>query len=154
MHLENDTDSSPQDMIFPALGYVADTGTEKGRGVFAARHFEEGDLVESSPVLVLYVSFDSLPPKIRRVVFNWGSLIKGPKSTALSLGYGSLYNHNNPANLRFEANASKNVINYYAAHVIAKGEELTINYNSANGSNVSQRDDWFERHGIVPIVDT
>ena len=35
----------------------------------------------------------------------------------------------------------------------AKGEELTVNYNSANGSPVSQSDDWFERNKIEPITD-
>ncbi len=151
--MEIEVDISLQERIFPALGYVKDTGTERGRGVFAARHFVEGDLIEASPVLVLYKDFDSLPPKIRRIVFNWGSLTGGERSTALTLGYGSLYNHNNPANIRFEADAAKEVINYYAARDIAIDEELTINYNSSNGQPVSDQDDWFERHGIAPIID-
>ncbi len=148
-----EVDISLENKTFAALGYVKNTGTERGRGVFAARNFVEGDLIESSPVLVLYVGYDSLPPKIRRVVFNWGSLTGGKRATAVALGYGSLYNHNNPANIHFEADAVKEVINYYAAQNIAIDEELTINYNSANGQPVSQHDDWFERNGIVPIID-
>lgn len=150
--MAEDHDISTADRTLPAQVYVADTGTARGRGVFAAQSFRAGDLIESSPVLVLYLPFDALPPRIQRIAFNWGGLTGGQRSAAVAYGYGSLYNHNNPSNLRFEAESGKEVINYYAVRDIAIDQELTINYNSSSGDSISQRDDWFELNGIVPII--
>ena len=69
----------------------------------------------------------------------------------MSLGYGSLYNHDNPANLRYEAVPDCNIIQYIAVRNIKKDEELTINYNAGGGSHVSEQDTWFKQHNITPI---
>jgi len=132
---------------------VEDTGTEKGRGVFANRDFAEGELVEACPVIVLLRPYDQLPPRIQTVVFNWGNLAKTTPSHALSLGYGSLYNHDNPANLRYEAVLENEAIHYIAVRAIHKDEELTINYNAGGGSHLSNKDSWFINHGIELISD-
>ena len=137
----------------PPDAYVQDTGTEKGRGVFANRNFKKGELIESAPVLVLLKPFQELPPRIQTIVYNWQGLTKGKThSTGLIYGFGSLYNHNNPANMRYEANADDEIMYYYAAEDIDKDEELTVNYNDANGSPVSKDDNWFREHNIKPII--
>jgi hypothetical protein len=139
--------------ILPPSVYVKETGTVKGRGVYAGRNFSKGELIEAAVVLILTRPFSDLPPRIRRIVYNWGALTKGAKSSGLIYGYGSLYNHNNPANMRFEANGQEDIMYYFAAQDIMKDEELTVNYNASNGQPVSENDNWFKMQGITPIVD-
>ncbi len=139
--------------ISPPEAYVQDTGTEKGRGVFASRDFNQGELIEAAPVLVLLKPFQELPPRIQRIVYNWQNLTSGENnSSGLIYGYGSMYNHNNPANMRYEANAEDEVMYYYAARDIQKDEELTVNYNDTQGAPDSKDDNWFKKHNIKPIV--
>jgi SET domain len=137
--------------IYPADICVKDTGTVKGRGVYALRDFAEGEVVEQCPVIILLRPYDQLPPRIQTIVFNWGNLAKTTPSFALALGFGSLYNHANPANLRYEAVPEDSTIHFIAVCAIQKDEELTINYNAGGGSHVSQEDTWFKQHNIVPI---
>jgi hypothetical protein len=139
--------------IFPVDAVVKDTGSLKGRGVFATKAFIAGELVETCPVIVLYQPFELLAPKIQKVVYNWGSLAKTGQCTALVLGYGSLYNHNNPANMRYEADVENETLNYFAVSDIAAGEELTVNYNNTNGQPESDSDVWFDSRGVALIVD-
>jgi len=139
--------------IQPPEVYVKDTGTEKGRGAFAIRDFKEGELVEECPVIILLRPIDLLPPRLKTMVFNWGALTKSSASSALSLGFGSMYNHANPACLRYEANPENQSMRYIAVRDIKKNEELTINYNEGGGSHVSEKDTWFEGRGIKLIKD-
>ncbi len=137
--------------IQPADIYVKDTGTIKGRGVFALRDFVAGEIVEECPVIILLRAYEQLPPRIKTMVFNWGNLAKTTPSYALALGFGSLYNHDNPANLLYEAMPIDNTIAYIAVRAIKKDEELTINYNAGGGSHLSVEDSWFIQHNIAPI---
>jgi SET domain-containing protein len=125
---------------------IKDTGTAKGRGVFAARSYVEGEVVEEAPVIPLAAPFRQIPRELQLIVFLW----KDGK-VALSLGYGSLYNHNNPANLLYEADFDNNVIRYVAYRDIAADEELTINYNSDGGVAEWHDDNWFEKNRIKRI---
>ncbi len=139
--------------ILPPDAYVQNTGTEKGRGVFANRNFSQDECIEAAPVLILLKPFQELPPRIRMIVYNWQSLTRGDTpSSGLIYGFGSLYNHNNPANLRYEANAQDEIMYYYAARDIRKDEELTVNYNATQGDPVSEDDNWFKDRNIKPII--
>ena len=129
--------------------YVKDTGTIKGRGAFANRDFAEGDIVEQCPVIILLRPYDQLPPRLKTVVFNWGNLANTTPSHALALGFGSLYNHDNPSNLRYQAATDDEAIHYIATRAIKKDEELTINYNAGGGSHLSDNDTWFQQHNIA-----
>ncbi|MBL4744704.1 MAG: SET domain-containing protein-lysine N-methyltransferase, partial [Cycloclasticus sp.] len=117
--------------------YIKDTGTIKGRGAFANRDFAEGEIVEQCPIIILLRPYDQLPPRLKTMVFNWGNLASTTPSHALALGFGSLYNHDNPANLRYQAVPDDEAINYIATRAIKKDEELTINYNAGGGSHLS-----------------
>jgi hypothetical protein len=68
------------------------------------------------------------------------------------LGYGSLYNGANPANLRYELDRAGQAISFIAACSIAKGEELTINYSAEDGSAASTSDRWFSRRPSLKRV--
>lgn len=137
--------------LSPPTTYIQDTGTEKGRGVFAARNYAVDEIIEVCPVVVFHMPFSSLPNEIKTLVFNWAVLAQVPNSHALALGYGSMYNHDNPSNLRYEANNQHNLIRFISVRSIDNGEELTINYNAQGGGAEWDNDNWFERMKIKPI---
>ncbi len=139
--------------IYPPDVYVAQSSPELGRGVFANRSFNKGDLIECCPVLILLRPMQQLPPRIQTIVYSWSTLTNSTTpSTAIVYGYGSLYNHNNPANMRYQADAEQSVLRYYAVCDIAAGEELTVNYNNAEGAATSEQDIWFKQQKINPII--
>jgi hypothetical protein len=145
-------DVKPALLIQPAAVYIKETGTPRGRGVFAGRAFAQGEVVETCPVVPFEPLPDRrLPPDIRRIVFGWGKLL-GLKRVrpAIALGYGSLYNHSNPAGLRCEGDAINNILRLIAIRDIAADEELTINYNSI-ATGVSTDNNWFEANGVQLI---
>lgn len=144
------TAAAPTEGCMPcSAGVIREIGDVKGRGVFASRAIAAGEVVEACPVMM--VQWDLLPPDLQRMVFDWGYLTGGPANCALVFGWGSLYNHGNPANLRYSASAGDQRLVFCAARDIAAGEELTINYNRSGGDVHSTEDVWFERAGILPV---
>ena len=134
--------------IKPPRVYVKDTGTPKGRGVFAARPFRAGEVVEVCPVILFKKPYEVLHKELKTIVFHWPVPEGAAATQALALGYGSLYNHANPSNLRYEVDRDARLLRYIAAREIAADEELTINYNADGGAPVSDEDWWFEEKGI------
>ena len=148
-------DAQPVALILPPAVYIKETGTPRGRGVFAGRAFKLDEVVEACPVVL----FDPLPTRqlpldLKRIVFAWGKLLKLPyRRPAIVLGYGSLYNHSNPAGLRCEADPTTCVLRLIAIRDIDADEELTINYNAIE-SGVSSEDTWFKVNGVNLIADS
>ena len=100
----------------------------KGRGVFARRRIEAGEVIETCPVLVLPAgSVEDSSAGIGGYVFEWG---RG--KLALALGYGSLYNHSYRPNARYVDLAGRTKL-FTALRDIAAGEEITVNYNGEAG---------------------
>ena len=128
---------------------IRDTGTSKGRGVFALRQIERTEIIEISPVLL--VKWSELPESLKHVVFNWGALTKGPSASVVCLGWGSMYNHGNPANVHLVAKAADSSMIFSAARQINVGEELTVNYNESYGDVHSTEDNWFKARGVTPM---
>ena len=128
---------------------IKDTGTAKGRGVYATRQIAMGEIIEICPVML--VQWAEIPEQLRRVAFNWGARTKGPCASCIALGWGSMYNHANPANLRYNANQSDPSLAFFAAREIEAGEELTVNYNESYGDIHSSEDIWFKGRGVTPI---
>jgi len=93
-----------------------------GRGVFATRRFEEGELVERCPTLE--VPGSEVTGLLRDYIFD--SVNDG--HVVLVLGYGMLYNHSADANLEYVQDDARTV-EFYALRVIERGEELTIDYD-------------------------
>ena len=109
----------------------------KGRGVFAARSYRPGEVIERAPVVEIDVKHW---PAISRTVlgdhvFEWGK-----KRMALSLGYGSLYNHSHDPNAHGEPKIRERVIEFTAARKIERGEEITIDYRGGD----HEREVWFK----------
>lgn len=113
---------------------------KKGRGVFALRDFNDGEIIETCPVI-------NITPKERKIVektiFNfyiypWRSTLSG----SLVLGYGSIYNHSHFPNADWKQNFKTNSMVYRAVRPIKKGEEITVNYNGEPDDQTPI--DWFE----------
>jgi SET domain-containing protein len=109
----------------------------KGRGVFARRAIQKGEVIERVPVVVI---------PIKHIVDGWQNselnryfYVWSPSTVAVSLGYGSLYNHSYTPNARYEQ--GEKVLLYRAVRKIELGEEITINYN---GRPVDDRPVGFE----------
>ncbi len=131
--------------------YVAETGTARGKGVFAARDFAEGELVETCTVLPYRMSFDKLSKELQHCVFNWSEDDEPTPFHAHALGCGSYYNHANPANLRYEADRPNLAMRFFAVQAVARDTELTINYNAEDGGPAWDDDYWFEEMKIKRI---
>ena len=130
---------------------IKDTKTAKGRGVFALRAFQPDEELERCPVILIRQDYATLPFELQRIVFNWKAIGGVEEVPALVLGYGSLYNHANPANARYKASPREGLICFSAARPIAEGEEITINYNAAAGEPTSTHDVYVDALGIPYI---
>jgi SET domain-containing protein len=113
--------------------------TKFGRGVFSTRSYSVGDLIETSPVIVLSKEDTK---KIDETLlydyyFAWG---KNGDQAALALGNGSLFNHSYSPNAKYIKRDSENEINFIALKLIKKGDEILVNYN---GNPYSKKPLWF-----------
>ncbi len=112
---------------------VAESPTGAGRGVFAQRHFVAGEEIERCPMLIVDGErAEALSLGADGYVFGWGS-----DSTALALGYGSLYNHSYAPNAETLETPHELVIT--ALRSIDEGEEIFINY-----MGTAQEGVWFD----------
>ena len=140
---------APNPRVF-ALGIVRATGNDTVRGVYAPRALQAGEIVEVCPVVLVPGPFTALPLYVRRITFPWCLLTGEGDSHAIAYGYGGIYNHDNPANLRYCALADIGCLKFTAARAIQEGEELTINFNSLTGDVSSRADTWFQALGLSP----
>ncbi|HET7879767.1 MAG TPA: SET domain-containing protein [Acetobacteraceae bacterium] len=112
----------------------------RGRGVFAARHFEPGETIEVCPVIPLSEAdarrLDATA--LYDYYFGWG---KDGKAAAIALGYGSLYNHAPSPNAMHNKHEADGMISIIAVRPIERGEEIFIRYNTGIGNDTQKM--WF-----------
>ena len=108
--------------------------------------------MEIAIALPMHVSQAELPKEIANYVYDGEVLADGKDANWIALGYGSLYNHDNPANLRYETDLAEHVITFIAVRDIGQFEELTINYNALDGGHIWHNNHWFERLKVEPIL--
>ncbi|CAN5139816.1 SET domain-containing protein-lysine N-methyltransferase [soil metagenome] len=137
--------------IQASLGVVRATGTVMGRGVFAARRIACGEVIEVCPVLQIRSFNTRLMSELHKVVFDWEALAGVEGFSAIAFGYGSLYNHANPANARYRATPDAAGLLITAAADIEMAAEITINYNATAGEPQSADDIWFVATGVIPF---
>lgn len=111
-----------------------------GRGVYATRYIEMGQLIEISPVIV---SPKEESEHLENTIFSnycfyWG---REKEDRAIALGYGSLFNHSYTPNAMFICNEHNLTIRFYAIKHIKSDEEITINYN---GNPNDKSPLWFD----------
>lgn len=128
-------------------GSVKDTGTSMGRGIFANRSIEEGEIIEICPLIKLATPYKDLSIEVKHVCFDWAHLAQEDGVQALVLGYGSLYNHANPSNAKYSAEGGEYLV-ITAACKISADEQITINYNFSSGGTTSEGEIWFETRNI------
>lgn len=100
---------------------------DKGRGVFAKRRFQAGDIIERVPVIPIPAEEEPGPGT---VLYNY-LIAWGPdgKDSALALGFGSIYNHSYEPNAFYERREGELCIDFIALRPIDVGEEILVNYN-------------------------
>lgn len=112
----------------------------KGRGVFARRKINGGELIESAPVLL--VPSDECSYLKNTILENY-CFRCGPNQehAAIAMGYGSLYNHSYTPNAVYEVKDEEMAVQFRALKEIQAGEEITVNYNRDPGDRSAV---WFE----------
>ena len=111
-----------------------------GRGVYTSEDIEAGALIELCPVIVLNPKDTGQihETHLHDYYFIWDI---EQKSSAIALGYGSLYNHSSDPNAEYENDYDENVIRFTALKHIPAHHEILIHYN-AGGSN--EYGIWFD----------
>lgn len=107
-----------------------------GRAVFARRDIASGEICERVPVLLVPKAQVFGPgeqaqrsARISWYVFGWINTKRD--YVALSLGYGSIYNHSETPNAKYRMHLP-DVMEFFALRDIRAGEEITINYRGDN----------------------
>jgi uncharacterized protein len=110
-----------------------------GRGVFARRDIAADEVFERVPVLLIPRAQVFGPgdvaqraARISWYVFSW--LPTKRDYVALSLGYGSIYNHSDTPNAKYGMHLP-DVMEFFALRPIAAGEEITIDYHGDERTN-------------------
>ncbi len=110
---------------------------DKGRGVFAEKDFKKGEIVEVCPVVVIT---EEEYNKLADTIFAYYLYPWKGETSALVLGYGSVYNHSYSPNIDWDQDFKSKSFLYTALEDIKKGDELTVNYNGNAEPNESV--DW------------
>jgi hypothetical protein len=113
-----------------------------GKGVFAAKPIEPGEVIEICPVLLFP---KSELPHIRKTIlddyyFDWG---RDDEWFAVALGFGSIYNHSYTPNAEYDMDFEADTIDFFCIKPIQAGEEILVNYN---GFPEDQTTVWFEKN--------
>jgi hypothetical protein len=112
-----------------------------GKGVFAGRDIEPGEIIEICPIILFPKDqlADVRKTFLDDYYFDWG---EDGEWFALALGYGSLYNHSYQPNAEYGMDFEAHTIDFYCIKPIEAGTEIMINYN---GDVDNQTKVWFEK---------
>lgn len=112
----------------------------KGRSVFCVRDILEGSIIEICPVIILNAADTEAIHKtgLHDYYFVWDI---EQNTSAIALGYGSLYNHSENPNADFDILPETEEISFFALRDIPAGEEITIDYIASKDEGIKL---WFE----------
>lgn len=124
-------------MIKPYL-YIETSGS-KGRAVYTHERIAAGTIVEIAPVIVMSKADREHLDKTRLhdYIFEWGPL---QDQCCMALGLIPIYNHSYTSNCEYFMDYEDETIFIKTVKAIAKGAELTINYN---GTWNNKKKVWF-----------
>lgn len=96
-----------------------------GRRLYATRNFKKGEIVEVSPVVVIDSDDANTiwSTLLSLYTFEWGK-----ESSALALGYGSLFNHSKTFNVSYMNSFKTKEIFFVTTKNIRSGQQLFIDY--------------------------
>lgn len=103
-----------------------------GRGVFAKKSIEKGDIIEECPVILFNQEYKS----IENYYFRWS---EKEDINALPLGYALLYNHADTPNAEWRIDPDKNLFIIRALYNISSDDEIFVDYS----------DKWFQARKLV-----
>lgn len=123
--------------IRPGDLYMA-SSVRHGRGIFAARDFAPGTIVEICPVIVIPVAQRTAVDTtvLFDHCYDWDG------GAGLALGFGSLYNHSYEPNAYYRKHIDRSLVIVTALKAITEDEEITINYR---GDPADQTPVWYEK---------
>lgn len=113
---------------------VIHRGGETGHGVLCCDYIKDGEIIENCPYLELGKEAVKVPP-LNDYLFR----IDDDKY-ALALGSGSLYNHKNQPNVKYDIDENTKSIIFTALRDIQPSEELFVSYGK----------DYWKSRGIKP----
>ena len=106
------------------------------KGIFANCDFKKGDLIETSPYII--IDFPQESNTLSDYIFYLEK--NNRKDSVLVLGNGSIFNHSKNNNVDYYRDAINKNYKYYTNRDIKKDEELFINYGN----------DYWDSRKIVP----
>lgn len=122
--------------------YVAESGiTGAGRGVYAKDEIAKGELIERCPLIRLS-GFETEQLNESSLMFYMFYCGEGKNEAVIALGFGSIYNHAERANARYEIKNEEKVMEFVALKKIKKDEEIFFDYKQGNSENRFPL--WFE----------
>lgn len=119
----------------------------KGRGVFCNADIPEGEVIEVCPVIIIpageFSALNATTLMDYSFYFN-----KEENTLSLTMGFGSMYNHQQYSNAVYILDREKKQMIFTAHELIRAHMEISINYGGEYGKDYGK---WFEDRGIVPI---
>jgi SET domain-containing protein len=119
----------------------------KGRGVFCTTNILQGEVVEVCPVIIVpaneFAALSATPLMDYSFYFD-----KEENILALTMGFGSMYNHRQYPNAEYILDREKQQMIFTAHEHIKAGTEICINYGGVYGVDYAK---WFINRGIIPI---
>ena len=126
---------------FIEVKYISE---KKGRGAFAKKNIEKGTIIDIANVV-------TIPNKdynkiYKTILYHYCYIWEDPKhlpefENAITLSISQFLNHSYNPNVKYLYDYDKGAIEFSTIKKIAKGEELTVNYN---GLVQDKSPMWFE----------
>lgn len=113
--------------INPPKKIYVDKSPVHGWGVFASDDINEGEVLETCPIVDIGMKPGESSSILLDYRFNWPQGETWEKQV-VGLGYSSLYNHSNNANANWRSIYKENVFEFYSTRKIKKGEEIFVYY--------------------------
>lgn len=103
-----------------------------GLGVFASEEINQGEVFEECPTLSLPIAKGEVTSLFIDYRFNWPSGTSEYQEQVISLGYGSLYNHNENPNAYWYSENDRKTFKFVASRIIKPNEEIFVWYGDVS----------------------
>ncbi len=127
------TASAPSPILLETPSIVVRRDPLKGRGVYAARAIEEGEILDLAPVSIITAAEAELLERtpLAHHYFHWDGDEADEAGWRGAIAYGlvSLVNHAEEANAGVWPEYERELVVLEALRPIAAGEEITIHYD-------------------------
>jgi len=118
--------------------YVSESKIKNaGRGIFASQDINKNEVIEICPILEVPAN-DVFNLRESILVNYYFSFDDDPDMLAITLGFGSIYNHSYEPNATYKKISTDKVLEFKTIKDIKKDEEITVNYNYGDPNNKSQ----------------